>query len=478
MVMATALVDHLTPADHFNDYVFIKETAKVFLENNNNKAYYGGNGGHRETLPQRLIGNALRERVENIDHESCDAGDEDTFFVADLGEVYRQHLRWKLNLPRVKPFYAVKCNPDPKVIELLSALGTGFDCASKAEIEQVLDMGVDPARIIYAQPCKTNSYVRYVAAKGVRQMTFDNSDELRKIARLFPEAELYLRILTDDSSSLCRLSQKFGASLDSTDSLLSLARQLGLNVVGVSFHVGSGASDPLAFLKAVQDAHVVFQQAASYGFDLKTLDVGGGFCSDDSFEQMSGVLRKALDEYFPAHTGINLIAEPGRFYVASAFTIACNVIARRTLEDPNINMNVDPADSTSTLVNRGETSYMLYVNDGLYGNFSSIMFDHQQPIAKVLRAGGRTLYNTPAADAVEEQQGIQYSIWGPTCDGIDRITESIRFDSLLDVGDWLYFENMGAYTKCSATKFNGFSADHDVIYVCSEPGAKALLGMM
>lgn len=106
--MATALVDHLTPADHFNDYVFIKETAKVFLENNNNKAYYGGNGGnggHRETLPQRLIGNALRERVENIDHESCDAGDEDTFFVADLGEVYRQHLRWKLNLPRVKPFY-------------------------------------------------------------------------------------------------------------------------------------------------------------------------------------------------------------------------------------------------------------------------------------------------------------------------------------------------------------------------------------
>jgi hypothetical protein len=101
--MATALVDHLTPADHFNDYVFIKETAKVFLENTN-QAYYGGNGKHRE-LPQRLIGNALRERVENIDPETCDAGDEDTFYVADLGEVYRQHLRWKLNLPRVKPFY-------------------------------------------------------------------------------------------------------------------------------------------------------------------------------------------------------------------------------------------------------------------------------------------------------------------------------------------------------------------------------------
>lgn len=357
------------------------------------------------------------------------------------------------------PVTAVKCNPDPKLMELLSTLGAGFDCASKNEIEQVLNMGVDPSRIIYAQPCKTNSYLRYVASQDVRQMTFDNADELRKIARLYPQAELYLRILTDDSSSLCRLSLKFGASLDSTDSLLALARELGLNVVGVSFHVGSGASDPCAFLKAVQDAHVVFQQAASHGFSLKTLDVGGGFCSDATFEQMAGVLRAALDDYFPAHSGINLIAEPGRYYASSTFTLACNVIARRTIEDASA------------------ASYMVYVNDGLYGNFSSIMFDHQHPVAKVLRSGGRTLYDTPAAEATDSADGIEYSIWGPTCDGIDRITDSIRFPLLLDVGDWLYFEDMGAYTKCSATTFNGFPNTHDVIYVCSEPGAQALLDL-
>lgn len=349
----------------------------------------------------------------------------------------------------------MKCNPDQKLLELLSALGTGFDCASKAEIEQVLNLNVDPSRIIYAQPCKTNSYLRYVKNNGVRQMTFDNTDELRKIARLYPDAELFLRILTDDSSSMCRLSLKFGASLDSTDELLALANELGLNVVGVSFHVGSGASDPCAFLKAVQDAHIVFQQAASHGFSLKTLDVGGGFCSDNTFEEMAGVLRAALDEYFPAHSGINLIAEPGRYYASTAFTIACNVIARRSIEDS------------------AATNYMLYMNDGLYGNFSSIMFDHQHPVAMILRSGGRTVYDTPAAESTED--GIEYSIWGPTCDGIDRITESIRFPQLLDVGDWLYFEDMGAYTKCSATTFNGFTNNHDVIYVCSEPGAKALL---
>ncbi|KAH7033473.1 pyridoxal-dependent decarboxylase [Microdochium trichocladiopsis] len=448
--MATAALHPHAPVQFENNPIFVHKQPEFDQQNSRHGAIYA----------KQMIGDALRQRVESIDHETCEPGDEDTFFVGDLGEVYRQHMRWKKNLPRVKPFYAVKCNPDPKVIQLLAALGTGFDCASKAEIEQVLNIGVDPTRIIYAQPCKTNSYVRYVANQGVKQMTFDNADELRKIAKLYPEAELYLRILTDDSSSLCRLSLKFGASLDDTDNLLALAKELGLNVVGVSFHVGSGASDPLAFLKAVQDAKHVFGQAANHGYDLKTLDVGGGF-SGETFEQMAAVLRDALDEYFPPN--ISIIAEPGRYYVSTAFTIACNIIARRSIHNPV----------------SGETSYMAYLNDGLYGNFSSIMFDHQHPEAKVLRVANNTLYNTPYAHALPEtlSAGIEYSFWGPTCDGIDRITESIRFDHELDVGDWLYFEDMGAYTKCSATKFNGFSDSHDVIYVCSEPGAVAILGL-
>ncbi|CAG8980572.1 hypothetical protein HYALB_00002570 [Hymenoscyphus albidus] len=402
--------------------------------------------------PKQLIGNALKERVNTIDHESCEAGDEDTFFVADLGEVYRQHMRWKKNLPRVKPFYAVKCNPDPQVIRLLAELGTGFDCASKAEIEQVLKAGVEPNRIIYAQPCKTNSYVRYAAAQGVKQMTFDNTDELYKIKKLFPGAELFLRISTDDSSSLCQLSLKFGAAMDTTDNLLALAKELELNVVGVSFHVGSGASDPGAFIKAVQDARCVFDQAETRGFSFHTLDVGGGF-SSETFDEMAAVLSSALDEYMPSN--IQVIGEPGRYYVASAFTLACHVIARRTIKNPA----------------NGGDSYMLYMNDGLYGNFSSIMFDHQNPVAQILRVNGRSCYDTIASQACSD--GIEYSIWGPTCDGIDQISKSIRFNQILDVGDWLYFEEMGAYTKCSATRFNGFSDSHDVIYVARRSIKKA-----
>ena len=319
----------------------------------------------------------------------------------------------------------------------------------------MLKLGVEPCRIIYAQPCKTKSYVRFAAEQGVKQMTFDNSDELYKTKALFPDAELYLRIMTDDSSSLCRLSSKFGASLDSTQALLELATQLGLNVVGVSFHVGSGASDPDAFVKAVQDARVVFDQAAELGFDMRTLDVGGGF-SGDCFEKMAYVLSAALDDYFPPH--IRIIGEPGRYYVASAFTIACNVIARREVKGAATQ----------------RSSYMLYLNDGVYGNFSSIMFDHQHPVPKILKSAAGYFGDGHGGQSIN--RGVtDYSIWGPTCDGIDRITERSAFHEVLNVGDWLYFEEMGAYTMCSATRFNGFTDKHDVVYVSDEPGASALL---
>lgn len=346
---------------------------------------------------------------------------------------------------------AVKCNPDPEVLRLLAALDTGFDCASKTEIEQVLSIGVDPSRIIYAHPCKNKSYLRYAAAQGVKQMTFDNSDELYKIKANFPDAELYLRILTDDSTSSCRLSLKFGASLDVTKDLLELAQALGLKVVGVSFHIGSGASDPNAFAKAVQDSRFVFDQAQEVGYHLTTLDVGGGF-SGDLFEEMAQVLSEALDHHFPPT--VRVIGEPGRYYVASAYTLACNIIARRDVQEPITRL----------------TSYMLYVNDGVYGNFSNIIFDHKQPLPQVLRQCGAEDETTTATTRM-----VEYSIWGHSCDGIDRIIGSCSLPGVLDVGDWLYFEEMGAYTKCSATKFNGFTNDHDVLYISSEPGASALL---
>ena len=428
-----------------------------------------------------MIGAALQKHIQGVNPHDCEAGEEEAFFVADVGEVYRQHMRWKDNLGRVTPHYAIKCNPDTMVLRLLASLGAGFDCASKSEIEQVLSIGVDPSRIIYAQPCKTKSYLRYTAKQNVKQMTFDNTDELYKIKELCPEAELYLRILTDDSASLCRLSQKFGAGMENTQELLELAKELDLDIAGVAFHVGSGATDPTAFVQAVCDARTVFDQAIELGFKPHTLDVGGGFVSE-TFEATAAVLSAALDQYMPAN--IRIIAEPGRYYTSAAFTLACNVIARRTVEDHAL----------------GTKSFMLYMNDGVYGNFSSIMFDHQHPVPQVLSTTRRpdgfdykdeysrseeslTDSGYTSADdshfvpiVSDDKKMIEYSIWGPTCDGIDCIAEKWASAEIVDVGDWLYFEDMGAYTKCSATRFNGFTDKHATIYVSSEPGASALLG--
>lgn len=407
-----------------------------------------------------LVKRILLQHIAKINTDTCEPDEENAFYVADLGDVYRQHMRWKKNLPGVKPFYAVKCNPDVEVIRLLAALGCGFDCASKAEIDLVLGMGIDASRIIYAQPCKTKSYLRHAARNNVSQMTVDNADELYKIKANFPSAEIVIRILTDDSASLCRLSTKFGADLETAGQLLNLAKELELKVIGVSFHVGSGAADPSAFTKAVSDARWVFDQASVVGYELDLLDVGGGFTSE-TFEMFAEHLSTALTDYFPGN--VKIIAEPGRYYTANAFTLATNIIARRDVSSgPGTPISV--ASDTSA-VSALEKSYMLYLNDGVYGNFSNIIFDHQHPVPRILY--------TSAGDV---DRLVEYSIWGPTCDGIDVISEHCYLPGTLDIGDWLFFENMGAYTKCSATRFNGFTDKHETIYVCSEMGASALLG--
>ncbi|KAJ1725313.1 Ornithine decarboxylase [Coemansia erecta] len=374
---------------------------------------------------------------------------EDAFFVADLGEVQRQYAQWAQLLPRVQPFFAVKCNPDPLVVKLLARLGAGFDCASRAELQQALDEGVAPHNIIYAHPCKPASHVRFARASGVAMMTFDNADELAKMRALYPGARAVLRILADDSGALCQLGRKFGAAPESTLGLLQTAQRLGVAVVGVSFHVGSGSQSADAFADAVLRARRVFDQAAALGMRLTLLDVGGGFPgrgdqSGLAFADVAAALRAALDQHFPpaAAAHVRIIAEPGRYFVASAFSLAVNVVARR----------VEPrADGPA---------FMYYVNDGVYGSFNCIVFDHQRPVPRVLTCRGRLVDASPAA------AGFESSVWGPTCDSIDCIVPDGRLPEL-HVGDWLVFDAMGAYTICAASRFNGFKIS-DIVYVDTE----------
>jgi ornithine decarboxylase len=203
-------------------------------------------------------------------------------------------------------------------------------------------------------------------------------------------------------------------------------------------------------MESVANARTVFDEAKSLGFSPDVLDIGGGF-QDETFEASARVLRSALDTYFGQDIesgAVRCIAEPGRYYVANAFTLATCIIGRRCVESEPFRAR-------------------LYVNDGVYGNLNAILFDHQHPVPRVLKAGKTYYYGL---DEFNAQGRYEVSVFGPTCDGLDCISSSCRLPVQVSVGDWLYFADVGAYTLAASTTFNGFGTSCMVAYVSSEPG--------
>lgn len=373
----------------------------------------------------------IDKTVSDVIKDTAQEGWEDPFYVVDLGDIVYKYNLWKDLIPRAHPYYAVKCNDCPIVLDLLAALGSGFDCASKREIDAVLKSGVSASSIIYANPCKAGSFITYAASMGVDVMTFDNELELQKIKKLFPQARMVLRIRVDDSKSICQLGMKFGCYEQHVPSLLRVAKDLELNVIGVSFHVGSGCQDTHAYAMALETSAKIFALAKTLGFDFTFLDIGGGFpgFKEDIilFKEIANMINEKLDRHFPAASGVEIIAEPGRYFTASAFTLCTNIIAKRELSFPG-----------------EDTMSMYYVNDGLYGSFNCLIFDHAvvTPLAYQMRPSS-------------EDKLQKSSVWGPTCDGMDCILKTCYLPSL-NIGDWIIFENMGAYTISAASNFNGF----------------------
>jgi ornithine decarboxylase len=173
-------------------------------------------------VPANGIGrDAIRRAVQKIVDK--DATEGEPFFVIDLGSVFRKHKQWLRALPRIEPFYAMKCCNEPKILEALASLGTGFDCASRAEIEMVLKMGVDPSRIIFAHPAKSIKHIKYAREVGVDLMTFDNETELIKVKEHHPAARMVLRILADDPHATCQVCECVCVYLLVSPSPLSLS---------------------------------------------------------------------------------------------------------------------------------------------------------------------------------------------------------------------------------------------------------------
>jgi ornithine decarboxylase len=574
--------------------------------------------------------------ITNYDNMSLSLAREAPFYVVDIGVLVSQIYQWRRYLPRVEPFYAVKCNPDPVLVKTLAILGCNFDCASQREIEIVQDITSDLQRkpeIIYANPCKALHHIAYAISHNVQMVTFDNVAEVKKLADVSSKWKLLLRIVTDDRGSQCRLSSKFGAPRSRWRNLLAAAQQTDLDVVGVSFHVGSGCRDASRYYTALQDSRELFDLAKKeFGFSMHILDIGGGFpgetysfynpevldSSEDEdvsseeglekretlektpymfFTEIAETVSPWIDEFFDP--SVRVIAEPGRYMVAAAATLVASVVGTRSNEmdespfEPeaisdnqtsetifersrhdennivrsrgasfdfrNRGNSLDVTNGTDeqvwetiteelndfakyfakqnfvtqvtdayndgldlynedfqtqadllgvpnkcqmqsmiktvegmtksiaigedvggqiSLAAAGEAAvngmvlqavadsaplqddFAYYVNDGVYGAFNNLMFDHAIVRPRVLRL---------EVDDPHEVKGDQLlyasTVFGPTCDSIDVIARSVLLPKL-KIGDWLYFQNMGAYTMAAASSFNGFEPT-ERMYVCS-----------
>lgn len=368
--------------------------------------------------------------------------DIDSFFVCDLGDIVQKYQLWLELLPRVKPFFDVSCNRDAAVLSVLSQLGVGFNCSSKGDVKLVLDHGISASRLIYSSPCKLTSHVKYTASHGVEVIVFESESELHKIKSFHPNSRLLLKLLPDVMTSA--QSVNFGCHMNNVSSLLSVAKQLDMDVIGVSIQTRNSTVDTENIARTVAFAHSIFEMASRVGFNMTLLDIGESIrkvpAADVSLKDSCSMIQMILDDYFPDGCGVTIIAEAGRFFVESAFTLVTRVIDKTVfagdLDDTSMTAFNDacidpPAAATPDII------YCL--SDGIFRSFSGILYDG--------------LAVKPALIDHERFAGLPQHVsrlLGPSGDSLDCIISSCYLPELF-VGDQILFHNMGAYALSGST---------------------------
>jgi ornithine decarboxylase len=340
--------------------------------------------------------------------------------VLDRARLVQEYRAFRRLLPRVRLYYAVKANPHPDVIRTFAELGACFDVASEGEMRHVLACGVHADRMIFANTVKRPEALSFAKNVGADFVTFDSEPELYKIAKHAPGCRVLCRARVGNAGSQVNLSLKFGADSEQVVPLLLKARALGLRAEGISFHVGSQCGDYDNYRRAFETTSALVGEAGRRGLALSTIDVGGGFpirqVADEhaTIQSYGSQMRRDLDRLFGPE--IDLIAEPGRALVGPAGMLLTRVVGRSIRN----NMNY------------------YYLDDGVYGDFSGIVFDHS-------RYEFRSLKRTAKYRSV---------LAGPTCDSFDTIADGVELPEL-HVGDVIYVPNIGAYSCASAVVFNG-----------------------
>jgi ornithine decarboxylase len=341
------------------------------------------------------------------------------FLIVDTALVRGKVRRFRAAMPRVRPHYAVKANPDRRVLKVLAQEGAGFEIASVAELDLLLGLGVPAAEVFYSNPVKSRESIAYAAAKGVEWFVVDSVDELRRVHEIKPDARQYLRIATPNIGSDWPLSGKFGAGAADAREIIALAARLGADLAGLTFHVGSQCRNPENWRVALEKSRALFDVMLKAGLKPQLLDIGGGYPVRHvkpipSIETIGEVVNEGL-KAFPED--VQVIAEPGRYLVSDAGYFVCRVLGTAT---------------------RAGKRWMHW-DAGLFGG--------------VIESSEGLRYRIRTDRAGPD---VAWTIGGPTCDSVDVVMREEPLPADLQEGDFVYIRNAGAYTTAYASQFNGF----------------------
>lgn len=351
----------------------------------------------------------------------------DAFYVFDIENVHQRIDLWRQLLPRVELWFAAKVLDDSKVYKACIQKGCGFDVASVYEFEKVIKLGANVDKLIFANPVKEEFMIEAAKKSRVERMTFDSIEELQKIKKIFPEAKCVLRIAVDVTTAFYNLSEKFGASMHDVPDILKASKDLGLTIIGVAFHAGSGGVTLPSYDLSIRNARKIFDMAKEMGLrKMDFLDIGGGFTlihdeDEKNFHYVGPQVGKILDEVFPS-LEVQIVAEPGRYVSESVSYLLSRIIGQKTF---------------------GNGNRQYYCNSSLYQGYMINMFGEesdQEPLNKKLEKTRKTLKTT---------------VWGQTCDSTDWIFKD-KMKPEMKTGEWLISRDHGAYHKDMSCTFNGF----------------------
>ena len=341
------------------------------------------------------------------------------FLLLDRNIIREKAHRFKAAMPRVYPHYAIKANPDQRVINTLIHEGVGFEIASISELDLLISLGVNAQEIYYSNPVKSSDYIRYASSKGVEWFALDSIEELRKIVNIKQDAKMYLRIDTPNIGSDWPLAGKFGTHSSDINEIINEAAKLNVALIGVTFHVGSQCRNPLNWEVGITRAKKVFNNMRLAGLSPRLLNIGGGFPVQyvkpiPSIEVIGEVVNKAIEGL---SEDVRIMAEPGRYLVSDSGYFICRVLGTTT---------------------RSGKKWM-YWDAGIFGGVIEITEGLRYRI-------------------ITDRDGhsVPWTVAGPTCDSVDILLRDEMLPADIQEGDFIYIPNAGAYTTTYASNFNGF----------------------